>query len=152
MQHVECNHCGAPMQPHTDGRVYSCGYCGTQKQVGIAAEQVAAGMALDLSNIDGFLAHLARSLQQAVPSQVHVHASGAHVTGLDLTLESDAFSVRREAGGVVAQYKKLVRGVALKTKELPLHEWVAMLSQSLAKHANVNAQAGALAAQLGGAR
>ena len=152
MQHVECNHCGAPMQPHTDGRLYHCGFCGTQKQVGIGADQVAAGMALDLSNIDAFLGHLARSLQQAVPTQVQVHASGAHVVGLDVTLEGDAFSVRRDGHGVVAQYKKLVRGIALKTKELPLPEWVQMLSSSLAKHANANAQAGALAAQLGGAR
>jgi len=137
------------MQPAADGRLYHCGYCGTQAQVGIGADQIAAGMALDLSNVESFLAHLARSLQQAVPQQVRIEASGAHVIGLEVNLEPDAFVLRREGGRVVSQYKKLVRGIALKTKELPLAEWVEMLSQSLARHANVNAQAGALAAQLG---
>ncbi|HEX3343769.1 MAG TPA: hypothetical protein VHS09_04310, partial [Polyangiaceae bacterium] len=59
------------------------------------------------------------------------------------------FTLKREGGHVVAQYKKLVRGIALKTKEMPLDQWVEKLSESLARHANVNAQAGALAAQLG---
>ena len=137
------------MQPHTDGRVYSCGFCGTKAQVAIGADQVAAGMALDLSNIDAFLANLARQLQQAVPQEVRVQSSGAHVHGIELTLEADAFVLRREGQRVVSQYKKLVRGIALKTKDLPLQQWVQMLADSLARHANNNAQAGALAAQLG---
>jgi hypothetical protein len=149
MHPVNCHHCGAPMQPGADGRLYKCGYCGTQAQVGIGADQIAAGMALDLSNIETFLGHLARGLHQAVPSQVHVEASGAHIVGIEVNLDPDAFVLRRDGGRVVAQYKKLVRGIALKTKELPLEQWVQMLSESLARHANVNAQAGALAAQLG---
>lgn len=152
MPPVNCHHCGAPMEPHPDGRVYSCGYCGTQAQVAIGADQVAAGMALDLSNVDAFLGNLARQLQQAVPQQVRISSSGGQVHGLELTLEADAFVLRREGQHVVTQYKKLVRGIALKTKELPLDKWVEMLAQSLARHANVNAQAGALAAQLGGRR
>jgi hypothetical protein len=140
------------MEPHPDGRVYSCGYCGTQSQVAIGADQVAAGMALDLSNVDAFLGNLARQLQQAVPQEVRVMASGGQVHGIELTLDPDAFVLRRDGGHVVTQYKKLVRGIALKTKELPLKQWVEMLAQSLARHANVNAQAGALAAQLGGRR
>jgi hypothetical protein len=140
------------MKPDAEGRLYKCGFCGTQSQVGIGADQIAAGMALDLSNIEAFLGHLARSLQQAIPQQVRVSASGAHITGIEVDLEPDAFVLRREGGHVVSQYKKLVRGIALKTKDLPLEQWVEMLSQSLARHANVNAQAGALAAQLGGRR
>jgi len=137
------------MQPGQDGRVYKCGYCGTQAQVAIGADQIAAGMALDLSNIEHFIGQLAQALQRAVPQQVVVEASGAHVRGIEVNLEPDAFVLRREGQHVVAQYKKLVRGIALKTKELPLAEWVQMLSQSLARHANVNAQAASLAAQLG---
>jgi hypothetical protein len=140
------------MQPDAEGRLYKCGFCGTQAQVAIGADQIAAGMALDLSNIDGFLSHLARALQQAVPQQVRVDGSGSRIVGIEVNLEPDAFILRREGGRVVSQHKKLVRGIALKTKELPLEHWVEMLSQSLARHANVNAQAGALAAQLGGRR
>lgn len=152
MDPVNCHNCGAPMQPHADGRVYNCGFCGTKAQVAIGADQVAAGMALDLSNIDAFLAKLAQSLQQAVPQEVRVHASGAQVQGLEVTLDADSFVLRREGQRVVSQYKKLVRGIALKTKDVPLQQWVEMLTDSLARHANVNAQAGAVAAMLGGLR
>ena len=149
MPSVNCQHCGAPMQPGADGRMYSCGFCGTKAQVGIGADQIAAGMALDMSNIATFLGHLAHQLQQAVPSQVKIEGSGSHVAGIEVNLDPDAFALRHEGGHVVAQYKKLVRGIALKTKEMPLDQWVEKLRESLARHANVNAQAGALAAQLG---
>jgi hypothetical protein len=48
----------------------------------------------------------------------------------------------------VSQHKKVVRGVALKSKDVPLQQWVELLAQALSRHANVNAQAGQLAAQL----
>jgi hypothetical protein len=149
MHPVNCHNCGAPMQPGADGRLYKCGFCGTQSQVAIAADQIAAGMALDMSNVETFLGQLAQALHQAVPQQVRIDASGAHVRGIELTLEPDAFVLKREGQRVVTQYKKLVRGIALKTKELPLEEWVQLLSQALARQANVNAQAGSLAAHLG---
>jgi hypothetical protein len=152
MHPVNCHHCGAPMQPDADGRLYKCGYCGTQSQVGIAADQIAHGMALDMSNVEHFLGQLARSLQQAVPTQVRIEAAGPRVVGLEVNLDPDQFILRHDGGRVTSQYKKLVRGIALKTKELPLEEWVSMLSQSLARHANNNAHIGALAAQLGGRR
>jgi hypothetical protein len=152
MSQVNCQNCGAPMQPGADHRVYKCGFCGTAAQVAVGADQIAKGMALDMSNIETFLGHLAHALQQAVPQQVRVEGSGAHVVAIEVNLDPDAFTLRREGGHVVSQYKKLVRGIALKTKDLPLDKWVEMLQQSLAKHANVNAQAGALAAQLGRGR
>jgi hypothetical protein len=136
------------MQPGPDGRVYKCGYCGTQAQVAVGADQVAAGMALDLSNIDALLAQLARMLQQVVPQEVRVSSMGAHVHSIELMLEPDGFLLRREGQHVVSQHKKVVRGVALKSKDVPLQQWIELLSQALSRHANVNAQAGQLAAQL----
>jgi hypothetical protein len=152
MPSVECHHCGAPMQPDVDGRLFSCGFCGTKTQVGIAADQIAHGMALDMSNVEHFLGQLARQLQQAIPQQVRVEGSGAHVAGMEVNLDPDMFVLRHEGGHVVAQYKKLVRGIALKTRDLPLDEWVGKLGEALARHANANAQVGALAAQLRGRR
>jgi hypothetical protein len=136
------------MQPGPDGRLYACGYCGTKAQVAIGADQLAAGMALDLSNIEAFLGHLAQGLAHAVPQQVRIAASGGHVHGIEVMLEPDGFVLRRDGQQVLCQYKKLVRGVALKTKDLPLVQWVEMLSQALARQANVNANAAALARQL----
>jgi hypothetical protein len=137
------------MQPGPDGRVYQCAFCGTQAQVAIGADQLAAGMALDLSNVDALLGRLAHALQQAVPQQVRVEASGAHVHGLEVTLEPDGFVLRREGQHVVAQHKKLVRGIALKTHDMPVDKWLELLAHALARQANVNAQASALLAQLG---
>ena len=136
------------MQPGADGRVYKCGYCGTQAQVAVGADQVAAGMSLDLSNVDALLAQLARMLQQVVPQEVRVSSNGAHVHAIELMLEPDGFLLRREGQHVVSQHKKVVRGVALKSKDVPLQQWVEPLAQALSRHANVNAQAGQLAAQL----
>jgi hypothetical protein len=136
------------MQPGPDGRVYKCGYCGTQAQVAVGADQVAAGMALDLSNVDALLAQLARMLQQVVPQEVRVSSMGAHVQAIELMLEPDGFLLRREGQHVVSQHKKVVRGVALKSKDVPLQQWIELLAQALSRHANVNAQAGQLAAQL----
>jgi hypothetical protein len=147
--HVQCHHCGAPMLPHPDGRVYSCNFCGTQAQVAVGADQIAAGMALDLSNVDAFLGRLAHALQQALAGQVHVEASGGVVRSIDLMLEPDGFIVRREGAGVVAQHKKIVRGIALKTRDLPLDQWVHQLAEALARHANVNAHAAWALDQLG---
>jgi hypothetical protein len=136
------------MQPGSDGRVYKCGYCGTQAQVAVGADQVAAGMALDLSNVDALLAQLARMLQQVVPQEVRVSSMGAHVHAIELMLEPDGFLLRREGQHVVSQHKKVVRGVALKSKDVPLQQWIELLAQALSRHAHVNAQAGQLASQL----
>jgi len=51
---IRCEECGAPMQPHTDGRRYKCGHCGSEKQVAIDTDQLAEGLRLDLSNVDAF--------------------------------------------------------------------------------------------------
>jgi hypothetical protein len=63
-------------------------------------------------------------------------------------LEPDGFLLRREGQHVISQHKKVVRGVALKSKDVPLQQWIELLAQALSRHANVNAQAGQLAAQL----
>jgi len=83
-----------------------------------------------------------------VPQEVRVSSNGAHVHAIELMLEPDGFLLRREGQHVVSQHKKVVRGVALKSKDVPLQQWVELLAQALSRHANVNAQAGQLAAQL----
>jgi hypothetical protein len=47
---------------------------------------------------------------------------------------------KRETHGIVTQYKKLVRGIALKTTHHPLDRWVQLLTEALASHANENAR------------
>lgn len=150
---VPCNNCGAMMVPAWDGRVYSCPFCKTQGQVAISGDQIAAGMALDLSNIDAFLGRLAYTLWQGFAEHTRIDAQGNWVRSIEVNLEPDVFMIARDPQNhAVAHHKKIVRGVALRTKQLALDVWVDLLTESLANHANTNARAAWVLGQLGGKR
>lgn len=148
---IRCEQCGAPMRPHPDGRRYVCEHCAAERQVAIDSEQIAEGLRLDLSNVEAFLRELSRSLLNAFPAQTRVLHDGAYLVLLELNLDPHMYVARREAAGsYTAQYKKLVRGVALKTKVLTVDVWVQQLTQSIADHANQNAHVAQVLAQLKG--
>jgi hypothetical protein len=121
-------------------------------QVAISGEQIAAGMALDLQNVDAFLSRLAATLWQGYAEHTKIQAQGQWVQSIELDLDPDVFLVHREGQHAVAQHKKVVRGVALRTKQLSLDVWVNLLTDALAHHANTNARAAWVLAQLGGRR
>jgi primosomal protein N' len=147
---VECKHCGAGMLPASDGRTWSCKYCGAQIQVAVAVEQLAEGMKLDLSNVGAFLHKLALTMESAFADRTKVQRSGADVTFIELDLGPDVFVAKREGHGVLAQHKRMVRGIALKTVAHPLDHWVSLLQTALAAHANENTRATAALASLFG--
>jgi hypothetical protein len=151
-QPVPCTNCGAMMVPQWDGRVHACPFCRTQVQVAISGDQLAAGMALDLANVDAFLGRLAQTLWQGFSEHTRIDAQGPMVMGIEVHLEPDVFMVRREGQHAVAQHRKVVRGIALKTATLPLDRWVELLMDALAQHANQNARAAWVLGQLGGRR
>jgi hypothetical protein len=140
------------MSPGWDGRVYRCPYCSAEIQLAIGADQIARGMALDLSNMDLFLGHLAQALSQGFSERSRITANGTWVSAIEVSLEPDVFMVTRQGQSVVAQHKRIVRGIALKTSTLPLDRWVEMLMQALANHANTNARAAWVLGQIGGGR
>jgi hypothetical protein len=151
MKQIRCDECGAPMQPASDGRRYACGHCGAERQVGIDSEQLAEGLRLDLANVEAFLRDLSRSLLTAFPGKTRVLHEGSSLILLELNLDPHMYVAKREPGGdYTAQYKKLVRGVALKTKVLTVDVWVQQLTQSIADHANQTAQVAQVLAQLRG--
>jgi hypothetical protein len=145
---VTCGRCGAPLAAADDGRTYGCKYCGAVMQVAVDAEQIAAGMNLDLTNATAFLHRLAHTLETAVGDRTKIHRSGVEVVGIELDLAPDVFLAKREAHGVLAQHKRMVRGIALKTATHPLDHWVAMVTAALAAHANENARATAALSSL----
>jgi hypothetical protein len=149
---VECKHCGAGMLPAGDGRTFDCKYCGAQILVSVDAEQLAAGMKLDLSNVGAFLHKLAHTLESAFADRTKVQRSGAEVTVIELDLGPDFFVAKREGHGVLAQHKRVVRGIALKTATHPLDHWVSLLHTALAAHANENTRATAALTSLFGKR
>jgi len=138
------------MVPQWDGRVHACPYCRTQIQVAIGADQIAAGMQMDFANVDGFLARLAWTLKQGFFEHARIQASGNWITSIEVWLEPDQFIVRREGREAIAEHKKIVRGVALRTKRLPLDQWHATLCDALARFANDNARAAWVLKQIGG--
>ena len=140
------------MTPGWTGRVYACPFCGTQVQVAIGADQIAAGMALDLADMEQFLAQLANTLSAGFSEHTRIEANGRVVLSIEIDLEPDVFIAARDGRRVLAQHKRVVRGIALKTATLPLDQWVGMLTQSLANHANQNARAAWVLSQLGGPR
>ena len=140
------------MTPQHDGRTFVCPYCQTHVQVAVGADQIAAGMAIDLSNTDGFLAHLANALSQGWRERSRIVASGRTVMELEIDLEPEVFMARREGHQVVAQHKKVVRGIALRTQTLAIDRWYELLTQALARHANDNARAAWVLTQIGGRR
>lgn len=147
---IRCEECGAPMAPHTDGRRYVCPHCSAEKQVAIDSEQLAAGLRLDLSDVEAFFAGLAKSLLHAFPDRTRVLHEGTRIILVEVNLDPHLYLSKREQGGFVGHYKKLVRGVALKTKTLPLDQWVEQLTKAIADHANQNARVAQVLAQLRG--
>ncbi len=147
---VQCSSCGAVMTPLPDGRTYACAFCRAETQVAIDGRQIAAGMALDLQNADAFLARLAHVLGTAFAARTKVQHHGGQIILLEIDLDPDLFIAKRERAGVLAQHKKIVRGIALKTVKHPLGRCVEMLTAALATHANTSAHADQVLRQLRG--
>ncbi len=146
---IRCEECGAPLRPHADGRRYVCEHCAAERQVAIDSEQLSEGLRLDLSNVEAFVVGLATSMLRALPDRTRVLHEGPQIILLELNLDPHMYVTKREPQGhFTAQYKKLVRGVALKTKVLPLDEWVRQLTGAIAEHANANAHLATVLAQL----
>ena len=138
------------MHPEPDGRTFACSYCKTRVQVAIDGQQIAAGLALDLTNIEAFLDQLANTLSQGFSEHTTIERSGKQITLIEIDLESDRFIARREGRHVVSEQKKMVRGIALKTHRHELDRWVEALTEALAKHANASARAAWVLARITG--
>lgn len=148
--HVPCTNCGGMMSPQGDGRTYVCPFCQTRVLVAVEGHQIAAGMRLDLNNIDGFLGQLANTLHAGYSECTRITAQGTWVQGIEVTVEPDGFAIHREGSGVVAQHKKMVRGISLKSTVMPLDQWVDLLMKALARQASSNARAAWVLARLTG--
>jgi len=137
-QQIKCQSCGASMEPSKiDGRTHQCPYCGAVVQVAVDAAQIAAGLRVDLNNVNAFLEGLAKQLG-ALSDRTKVVRDGNQIVVFEINLDPDLYVAKREGHAVVGQYKKLVRGVALKTATHPLDRWLDMLITSLAARAGEN--------------
>jgi hypothetical protein len=149
-EQIRCQNCNAPMKPKADGRTMECTFCGAELLAAVGADQIAAGLKLDLNNIEAFVLELAQALHHGLKERSKLQLNGALLVLFELDLGNDMFVVLRENGAVVTRHKKMVRGIALKTATHPIDRWVELLSKALASHANENARVAQVLSQLKG--
>lgn len=147
---IKCGNCGAQMVPsQVDGRTYHCPNCEGQVQANISTDQIREGMRLDIENVVAFMTQLAAALQGGFGDAATVtHGADGHVAHIEIDFDPHRFVAKRERSKVTTQVKKLVKGVALKTKEHPVSDWVELLQQAIAESLNDNNKVTGVLAQI----
>ncbi|MHB8598699.1 MAG: hypothetical protein ACYDER_18020 [Ktedonobacteraceae bacterium] len=111
-------------------------------------ELFAASLRADSTDIKAFMEALAVKLQGSLPNQTTVarqsglFAKEHPVREIAVTLGDYQYRITREKQGpVITQRAKVVRGIVLKTDQIPLEQWINELASSLAEEASNSASA-----------
>src|SRR5205085_591215 len=111
-------------------------------------ELFAASLRADITDVKAFLEALASKLEGSLPTQTVVtRQSGLFsrehpVKEIAVTLGEYQYRISRERqGALVALRAKVVRGIVLKTEQLPMEQWIEDLAGALAETAAQSAQA-----------
>jgi hypothetical protein len=111
-------------------------------------ELLAASLRADSTDSRAFLEALATKLQGSLPNQTTVtrHSgifSREHpVKEITVVLGDYQYRISRERQGpIMTQCAKVVRGIVLKTEQIPMEQWIEELAQALAEVAAHSAQA-----------
>ena len=111
-------------------------------------EMFAASLRADSTDVKAFLEALATKLEGSLPNSTAVtrHSglfSREHpVKEITVTLGDYQYRIGRERQGpLVALRAKVVRGIVLKTEQLPVEQWIDELAGALAQTATQSAQA-----------
>ncbi|HWE61972.1 MAG TPA: hypothetical protein VHB98_09685 [Chloroflexota bacterium] len=115
---------------------------------GLRFEVLASSLRADLTDTGLFLSALAEKLGGALPQQCIVERRGGlfarekPIARVSVELGDYRYMIEKAGhGGLRAARTKVVRGIALKTEEMPVDEWIESLSRDLAQYATRNAQA-----------
>src|SRR4051812_25133508 len=95
-----------------------------------------ASLRADASDTTAFLEALAARLEGALPDRVDVQRQGGlfggeRVRRIAGRLGGTHHEIERDGGAAVARRRNVVRGIALKTEELPVDAWIEALSADL---------------------
>ena len=111
-------------------------------------ELFAASLRADSTDIKAFMEALAVKLQGSLPNQTAVarqsglFAKEHPVKEIAVTLGDYQYRIAREKQGpIITQRAKVVRGIVLKTDQIPLEQWINELAASLAEEASNSASA-----------
>jgi hypothetical protein len=114
----------------------------------VSVELLAASLRASSSDLRTFVEVLADKLEQALPGKVQVARKPTRFLGkekrvdrLQCELAGRRYLLASNAGVVEARRATAVRGVVLKTEELPLEEWLDALAGDLAQEAQTSEQA-----------
>jgi hypothetical protein len=119
---------GAPAVPDTD-------------DAGLGFDMLAASIRADAAELGTFLNVLGRKLLSALPGQVNcIHEKkrfreSDKVRRIELSLEDLRFEIEDAGGRLVAMVSHVVRGMRLRSDEVPLDVWIEQLSRKLAEAA-----------------
>jgi hypothetical protein len=110
-------------------------------EAGADFDLLAASLRADAGDIEAFVEALATKLEASFPGHVQVDRKGGLLGGrkrverMAVELESDVFELAREHAQVGCRRRTVVRGIALKSEELPLERWIDELSAALLRAA-----------------
>jgi hypothetical protein len=107
---------------------------------------VAAALRMDKEQARDLLEYLAQKFQLCMPDSTTVKRGGwmlsaeRPVEQLTIRFPDAHFQLERQKHGpVTAKVMKIVRGVVLKTTEIPTEEWTKLLAETLSEAAKQNA-------------
>ncbi len=116
---------------------------------------LAASLRSSGSDLDVFVEVLADKLALALPGRVVVErralrrfSKEKRVARIEVALGDNRYTVVMRNGALETRCAKAVRGVVLKTEELPLDGWLAALGRELAVEAEASEQSRAALDQL----
>lgn len=108
---------------------------------------LAASLRSSGGDVDVFVEVLARKLEQALPGRVAVErralrlfSKEKRVGRIEVALGDSRFTAAVQRGVLETRCAKAVRGVVLKTEELPLDGWLQALGRELALEAEASEQ------------
>jgi hypothetical protein len=104
---------------------------------------LAASLRADLGDLKAFVEALATKLTTSFPDRVEVEREGGgflgrgikHVRRMSVRLGDSEYRLEHQGGRVVTTRRNVVRGIALKTEELPVESWIDELSGKLVDEA-----------------
>jgi hypothetical protein len=102
---------------------------------------LAASLRADAVDLKAFVEALAVKLSESFPARVRIERSGGRLRGkggvrqLAVRLGDGEYQLASEGGQVVCTRKVIVRGIALRTEQLSLEEWIDRLAAELVAEA-----------------
>jgi hypothetical protein len=112
----------------------------------LEVDVLAAALRMDRQESGDLLEFLAKKLEQSLPQNTTVTRGGwflskEHpVQQIVVRFDDYHYQLNREHGSLTAKVMKLVRGVVLKTTEIPIEQWTDEVALQLAHLAERSAQ------------